>query len=151
MPRNNRVARRGQTTRLGISFLPWLFIGLAVVMVGAGIFLVVRSSGGSPSGQISVAQAYQDYRGGALVLDVRTKDEWNQSHIAGAILIPLDELGQRLGEVPHNQEVILVCQTGVRSAQALQILDQAGFANAASMTGGLEAWTAAGYPTTTNQ
>jgi rhodanese-related sulfurtransferase len=151
MPRNNRAARRKQTSSPGIPLFPWVWIGLGVVIVGVGIFLISKLSGSSTPSQISAAQAYGKYQAGAFILDVRTADEWNQGHIPGSILIPLDELSGRIGEVPRNREVVVVCRTGVRSAQGLAILRQAGYTRAASMTGGMLAWQAAGYPTTTNQ
>lgn len=156
MPRNNRAARKKQTTRSGIPLFPWLWIGMGVVIVGVGILLILKLSGSSTksqvsASQISAAQAYAKFQAGALVLDVRTADEWNQGHIPGSVLIPLDELSGRIGEVPRDRDVVVVCRTGVRSAQGLTILQQAGYTRAASMTGGMLAWQAAGYPTTTAQ
>jgi rhodanese-related sulfurtransferase len=155
MPRKNQNSTKRNTNQPGLRLFPWIWIGVAVVVVvvvGVSFALSAGSpSGSSTSGEISIAQAYQDIKGGAFVVDVRTADEWNQSHIAGAILIPLDQLANRLAEVPRDREVIVVCRTGVRSAQGLTILKQAGYTNAASMTGGLAAWQAAGYRLTNPQ
>jgi len=149
MPRNSRASRKKQTTSSGLPLFPWIWIGLGVVVAGVGIFLISKLSGSSPPSQISTTQAYGKYQAGAFILDVRTADEWNQGHIPGSILIPLDELSGRIGEVPRDREVVVVCRTGVRSAQGLAILRQAGYTRAASMTGGMVAWQTAGYPTTT--
>ncbi len=151
MPRNNRTARKKQKTSFSIPLFPWIWIGLGVVVVVAGIFLISKFSGSSTSSQITAAQAFGKYQAGALILDVRTADEWNQGHIPGSVLIPLDELSGRIGEVPRDREVVVVCRTGVRSAQGQAILQQAGYTRTVSMTGGMLAWQAAGYPTTTNQ
>jgi rhodanese-related sulfurtransferase len=108
--------------------------------------VLLIGKGNSSSSQISISQALDKYHSGAFILDVRTSEEWNQGHIPGSTLIPLDQLSGRLVEVPRNRDVVVVCRTGVRSAQGLQILQQAGFTRAASMTGGMTAWQAAGYP-----
>jgi rhodanese-related sulfurtransferase len=143
----NRTLQMKQTNPPGRP-RPWKWVGLWAGAAAAGLFLISCSAGSAPSGQISVAQAYADVQAGAFILDVRTKAEWDQGHIAGSINIPLDRLSNRLAEVPRDQEVIVVCQTGVRSAEGLAILQRAGYTNAASMTGGMTAWQAAGYPLT---
>jgi rhodanese-related sulfurtransferase len=80
---------------------------------------------------------------GAFLLDVREPDEWAAGHISGATLIPLGQLPGRLGEVPHDRALVVVCRTGHRAAQGRDILLQAGFA-ATSMSGGMNDWIAAG-------
>jgi rhodanese-related sulfurtransferase len=121
-------------------------VGVAVIgVIILGAVLLI-GKGNSSSSQISISQALDKYHSGAFILDVRTSEEWNQGHIPGSTLIPLDQLSGRLVEVPRNRDVVVVCRTGVRSAQGLQILQQAGFTRAASMTGGMTAWQAAGYP-----
>ncbi|HSD85001.1 MAG TPA: rhodanese-like domain-containing protein, partial [Anaerolineae bacterium] len=86
---------------------------------------------------------------GAFILDVRTPDEWNTVHIPGATLIPLDQLGSRLNEVPQDKEVVVVCHSGNRSKQGRDILKNAGFSQVTSMAGGMNQWQAAGLPTVT--
>jgi len=59
----------------------------------------------------------------AVILDVRTQQEYDADHIKGAILIPISELKGRLNEVKDlNRPVIAHCKSGIRSAQASQIL-----------------------------
>ncbi len=78
------------------------------------------------------------------VLDVRTPAEFdaNLGHIDGAQLIPLDELRVRVGEVPRDKPVIVVCQTGRRSALGTQILANAGVERVANCAGGMVTWNA---------
>ncbi len=97
---------------------------------------------------VSVADAAAMRDDGAFVLDVREPDEWAAGHIAGATLIPLGQLPDRLGEVPAGRTLVVVCRTGNRSAQGRDILLQAGFA-ATSMAGGMTDWIAAGLPVVT--
>jgi rhodanese-related sulfurtransferase len=63
-------------------------------------------------------------KNGAVILDVRSKKEWDSGHIENAINIPLDELHQRVDEVKKlNKPIITCCQSGVRSAKAVQFLN----------------------------
>jgi len=57
-----------------------------------------------------------------LILDVRTPEEFNQGHVPGAVLIPVQELAQRLGELPTDSPVLLICRTGRRVRIAYDIL-----------------------------
>jgi len=83
--------------------------------------------------------------GEIVIIDVRQPEEYAVGRIPGATLIPLGELAQRTNEVPTDKPVVMVCRSGNRSAQAVQILQKAGFTNVHNMTGGMNAWTAAGY------
>ncbi|MCD6339267.1 MAG: FAD-dependent oxidoreductase [Verrucomicrobia bacterium] len=73
------------------------------------------------------------------LLDVRTLSGWKSGHIPGAIHIPLDDLRQRLAELPKEMEIIVYCDTGYRSYFACRILQQHGF-NARSFTGSYRTW-----------
>ncbi|HQE91298.1 MAG TPA: rhodanese-like domain-containing protein [Anaerolineae bacterium] len=83
--------------------------------------------------------------GAIVIIDVREADEYAVGHIPGAVLIPLGALPDRLDEVPTDKPVVMVCRSGSRSAQAVQILHKAGFTNVHNMTGGMNAWLTAGY------
>lgn len=98
--------------------------------------------------EVSTADALALREGGALVLDVREPDEWAAGHIPDATLIPLGELQARLGELPTDRNIVVVCRSGNRSAEGRDILLGAGFPAVTSMAGGMTDWTAAGYPTT---
>ena len=78
------------------------------------------------------------------ILDVREPDEFTGplGHIAGAILIPLGELAGRVGELSHDRPIVAVCRAGSRSAQAVSILQQSGFADTANLAGGMLRWRA---------
>lgn len=65
---------------------------------------------------------------GALVVDVRTRQEYAQGHFGGAINIPVDEIEQRLNELgPKVDPIVVYCQSGMRSARAKRILEAAGY------------------------
>ena len=85
-----------------------------------------------------------------LVLDVRTIEEFNTSHLHDAILIPLAELAGRLTELTsyNDTEIIVYCMSGSRSLQASNILidnNYYNFTKVYNMLGGINAWIAAGY------
>lgn len=79
---------------------------------------------------------------GPLVLDVRGVDEYAAGHIAGAVNIPVDELRDRLGEVPGGGRVVVYCQVGQRGYLATRILLQAGY-DAVNLSGGYKSYTMA--------
>jgi phage shock protein E len=81
-----------------------------------------------------------------VMLDVRTPEEYAQGHIPGIVLIPLDQVPNRLAEIPKDKTVIVTCHTGNRSNQAAQLLRQKGYDNIHNMLGGIVAWEQAGYP-----
>jgi rhodanese-related sulfurtransferase len=121
-----------------------------VVIVIVIVVIALRPSGSTAAADvITVTQAAAMRDQGAFVLDVRTSEEWTQGHIPGSTLIPLDELPARTAEVPRDQDVVVVCRTGHRSQQGMEILKSAGFTRVSSMDGGLTAWMAQGYPTQT--
>lgn len=76
------------------------------------------------------------------VLDVRTAAEFDGElgHVPGAFLIPLDELRGRIDEIARDKPLIVVCQTGKRSALATTILRQAGVKKLANLAGGMVRW-----------
>jgi rhodanese-related sulfurtransferase len=121
----------------------------ALAVVALVVYLIAASAGGGASPalakEISVDEAYEMYRAGTFVLDMRTQEEWDEYHAPNTTLIPLDQLPGRLNELPKDREILVVCRSGNRSQEGRDILLAAGF-NATSMTGGLKEWYAKGYP-----
>lgn len=76
-----------------------------------------------------------------MLLDVRTKQEYEEGHIKGSILIPLDDLGKEVEEkIPNKtQEIIVYCRSGVRSKEAAMLLINKGYQKVKDM-GGLIDW-----------
>ena len=75
-----------------------------------------------------------------LLVDVREPAEWEIVRIPGAVLIPKGDLPAKLAELPQDKPIVTYCKTGVRSAEALALLKQAGFADAKHVQGGVTAW-----------
>lgn len=82
-----------------------------------------------------------------VLLDVREPHEWEICHIEGAQLIPLGELPARLNELDGHDEIVTHCHSGVRSMQALEILQAAGFSKVRNLRGGIDAWSTDVDPT----
>jgi len=98
-----------------------------------------------------VTEAVARRSAGAFILDVRQPEEWVEGHIPGSTLIPLGELQSRVGEIPRDKEIVVVCRSGNRSQTGRDILRRAGLTRATSMAGGLREWTAEGHPTVRGQ
>lgn len=75
-----------------------------------------------------------------FLLDVREPNEFQYAHIGNSVLIPLNQLPQRLNELDKQQEIIVICHHGVRSQHAAQILEQLGFSDISNLRGGIDAW-----------
>src|SRR2546430_2757651 len=74
------------------------------------------------------------------VVDVRTPMEYAGRHIPGADLIPIAEFAARVQELDPEEEIVLVCEHGIRSASAAGYLAQLGYARCANMRYGMSAW-----------
>jgi rhodanese-related sulfurtransferase len=75
-----------------------------------------------------------------ILLDVREPHEFKFAHIANSILIPLNQIPDRLGELDQQQEIVVICHHGMRSQQMANYLVQSGFKNITNLTGGIDAW-----------
>ena len=90
--------------------------------------------------KVAVAKAYSQF------IDVRTAEEYTGGHAARAVNIPLDTLPDNLARLEKSEPVYLICQSGNRSKKAAEILKEVGFNNVINVTGGMNAWQAAGLP-----
>ena len=99
----------------------------------------------APLPEVDVA-ALADAPADAYVLDVRQPEEYEAAHVPGAVLLPLDQLGARLDEVPGDRPLFVICKSGGRSAAAVEALTGAGY-DATNVAGGTMAWIEAGHAT----
>lgn len=79
-------------------------------------------------------------RNDLVLIDVREPYEWEICHIDDALLIPLGDLPDRLGELDGHKDLVTFCHTGVRSLRALEVLRAAGHPRVRSLQGGIHAW-----------
>lgn len=80
--------------------------------------------------------------GGGLLLDCRTPEEHAIARIEGAVLIPMQQIPERLGEIEswRDKPIVVYCHHGVRSLRVVRFLRDQGFSQAQSMQGGIDAW-----------
>jgi hydroxyacylglutathione hydrolase len=78
--------------------------------------------------------------GDAVLLDVREPEEYVYGHVPRAVNLPQAELATRLGEVPRDRPVYVICESGMRSLRASQFLHQMGYRRVANVRGGTAAW-----------
>jgi rhodanese-related sulfurtransferase len=83
--------------------------------------------------------------GPVVVVDVREAHEYEEGHVPGALLIPLGELPDRLGELPDEDPLVLICAVGSRSHRAAEFLSAQG-RETINVVGGTVAWIDAGFP-----
>ncbi len=101
--------------------------------------------------EISLDLSEQYIRTADILIDVREADEYNAGHIPGAIFIPRGMLEFKLSSSPElnsrDLKIALYCKTGGRSALAALALQEMGYVNVKSLSGGLDAWINAGRET----
>jgi rhodanese-related sulfurtransferase len=93
--------------------------------------------------EVSTIEAVGMVGKGTYLIDVREQDEWDAGHAAGAHLLPMSAFTERIAEVPADQQVLVICQAGGRSARVTKALIDAGY-DAVNVEGGTGAWAAAG-------
>jgi rhodanese-related sulfurtransferase len=133
----------------------WLWIGSLLVLI-AILSLGISACSSAPTqvstdietlpDTITIQEAHELYQEDVFLLDVRTQEEWDDFHAPNTTLIPLDQLESRLGELPENEPIVVVCRSGNRSQAGRDILLANDYEPTTSMAGGLNAWRDAGYP-----
>jgi rhodanese-related sulfurtransferase len=107
---------------------------------------IARYAHAVPAPEIDVETLDDKRQAGAIVVDVRTPGEYTTAHVADVLLIPLQDLPERVEEVPDDAgTVYVICQTGARSARAAEWLMTQGY-DAVNVAGGTAAWIDAGKP-----
>ena len=152
-PRSASHGGRQSAQKTGFPAWGWILLGF-VLVVAAGTVFFMQANKPAANGlveNISISQAAQLRDEGAFILDVREPDEWVNFHIPGSTLIPLGELSNRLGEVPADKTIVVVCNSGNRSKTGRDILLQAGFTDVSSMDGGVSGWKSQGLPIVTGE
>ena len=91
---------------------------------------------------VDVKQAQSMSKQGALLLDVREPEEYSAIHAPNAKLIPLGQLNARLQEIAayKDKPIVVMCRSGRRSAQAVSLLQEAGYSQVSNVKGGIQEW-----------
>ena len=109
-----------------------------------------RQEPGEPYFRVSVDEASGMYEDDDVVfVDVRRPDEYVESHIKEALFIPVDDVIQRVDELPEDKKLLFICAAGVRSGLACEMAAAMGIASERlyNIEDGTAAWVAKGYPT----
>ena len=121
-----------------------LVVALNVCLLLTGVTLAAAAIARNiaPSDALTLLKQQQN----TYLLDVRTPQEYQQARIAGAHLIPIDQVMQRVSELPKDRPILVYCAVGSRSAQVFNFLARRGYAEVYNLDGGIYAWAAKGYP-----
>ncbi|WP_040727538.1 rhodanese-like domain-containing protein [Thiomicrorhabdus sp. Kp2] len=123
-----------------------LFIAVFVIT----LMLVYSYVGDKIAGYkaVNTDEATRLYNDDAFVLDVRTANEYKEGYIGNATNISSTEIGSKMGHLPADKEapILVYCLTGARSARAAGAIAKAGYTNVNNLSGGINAWKAAGLP-----
>jgi rhodanese-related sulfurtransferase len=95
---------------------------------------------GPPVPSVTASQVPFD----VYLLDVREPDEWAAGHAPDAHHLPMMEIPVRMAEVPADEDVVVVCRSGARSAQVVSYLIGHGWDNVRNLDGGMQSWAAQG-------
>lgn len=117
------------------------FVKLGILALMVAILAGCAAGASKPGVDVSVDEALRLWQTKeAILIDIRTPGEYRAGHIPGVVNIPLDELEQRMMEIPKDKKVVLICRTGNRSAQGTKLLRSKGFTNVYNSTGGMSTW-----------
>jgi rhodanese-related sulfurtransferase len=125
---------------------PFLVGGTVLLAVAALVYEISRMrSGGQSVGPLDAVRLLNQ---GALLLDLRSKGEFDSGHVIDARHVPQEQLGQS-GETlkKHRDKVVIACcESGMRSGAATRVLKAQGFTKVVNLRGGLQAWRAENLP-----
>lgn len=118
-----------------MDILNMMFIALII------LFIVWRILPAKGVRQITTAQLKHELTDrNKQFIDVRTPGEFKGNHIRGFRNIPLDQLLQDSDSLARDREVVLICQSGMRSSKASKSLKKSGFEKVTNVKGGMNAW-----------
>lgn len=119
----------------GNRVMEWIFL-LIVVVFFANRFLPVKGIT-----NISTQEAKDKFKNSDVqFIDVRTPGEYKTNHRKPFINIPLNHLSSKIDALDKEKEVVVICQSGMRSAKAAKMLKKQGFEKIYNVKGGMSAW-----------
>ncbi len=128
----------------------FIFAVITCLVVLSSGFVISESFAREIFNNVSVSEAKymmseQNNNKVALVLDVRTGEEYARSHIKDAVLIPLMILTEKMYEIERGQSILVYCHNGNRSKTACELLTSKGHKYVFNMLGGIESWVKKGF------
>jgi rhodanese-related sulfurtransferase len=134
----------------------YLLVGLLVLIIAlVGGIVYISSMDKQPSlksfGDLTTEVFSFDLNaGGYTLIDVRTVDEFKAGHIVNAKQADFNnsqEFSNYLASLDKNGKYLIYCRTGIRSAKAMQLMQDKGFTNVHDLVGGYNAWVSSSLPT----
>ena len=126
-----------------MKYLPVIYVSAALIVGSCNQKIIEQIPVSPPNIMVADVQKKISAKVNILLLDVRTATEFDGplGYIAGAVLLPVQELEQRIDELNEHKEkeIIVICRSGNRSQTGTRILISHGF-NAVNMLGGMKAW-----------
>lgn len=122
----------------------WMLVTAFCAVLGLLLATIVRGAGGlAPQEAVGLMN-----RDGAVAIDVRPREEYDAGHIIDALHLPMAELAQAGERLARHRErpLVVYCNRGAQSQQAVRELARQGFTRAQSLNGGLNAWRAENLP-----
>jgi len=122
-----------------------LLAGIALIILASAYAYFLTPTQEYDDVTVAEAKALIEGKSDLVILDVRNPSEFDDGHIEGAINIPVDYLAGSLDELSKDDELLVYCRTGNRSARAVGILNDNGFTKIFHMDEGITGWLDAGY------
>ena len=113
---------------------------------------MARQESGEPYFRVDsdeAAQLLEQEKDGVMIVDVRRDDEWVSGHVTGAVHIIIDDLLDRIGELPKDKKLLFICAAGVRSGLACEMAASMGYSteNLYNVEDGTPTWIEKNHPT----
>jgi rhodanese-related sulfurtransferase len=124
-----------------------------VMALLASVLLLAGCSSSSSAVDLSVSEfSSKVTEAGIITLDVRTPGEFNEGHIAGAILVDFQSgnFESEIATLDKSKTYAVYCRSGNRSGQAVKVMSDAGFTSVYNLNGGVIDWAGAGLPLVNN-
>ena len=125
----------------------YIAIPLVIIVVVSGFF-TSENSQKSTSCNLTVTEFVKIEKSDGVILDVRTKGEFDGGHVSEAILIDVNAntFEEKINQLDKNKKYYVYCKSGIRSSRAVDIMNEEGFTNICNIEGGVRAFAAAGVP-----
>lgn len=120
--------------------MDYTYLIIAAVLV---IFIAYRVMGGKNTTAISTTELkalMKQKDVSNFYMDVRTPGEFKSNKIKGFKNIPLDQINNRLNQIPQDKKIVVICQSGSRSSAACRQLSKAGYKDIINVRGGMSMW-----------
>ncbi len=119
----------------------------ALLAVTLAMMMLLPAMSSAQGAAVTLEQARAEHEGGrALLVDIREPEEHATGVTAGALLLPMRQLSNRIAELPRDRPVLLICNTQNRSRATFDALRGRGYTNLRYVNGGMSEWVRRGWP-----